>query len=173
MRLAINVEELTTRDLAIMFRDMQKMPASILRETIYTAILTALLAGEPDMPNNHSGHLGDILASALKRHDKVSTRFEEFLAYVDQMREAEGAILRENQFTIFIGDPETSRKINIIKELRQLTGQGLKESKDLMEDACTRTVTVTLLQGTDPQFRNKSVADMRTYGAVISTGWKL
>ena len=51
--------------------------------------------------------------------------------------------VRGDQLSIRISDPNY-RKIEAIKEVRHLSGMGLKESKDAVEDACFKDVTVSL-----------------------------
>ena len=52
--------------------------------------------------------------------------------------------VRGDQITIRTSDHELTRKIEAIKEVRYISGWGLKEAKDAVEAACSRDVTVTL-----------------------------
>ncbi len=51
---------------------------------------------------------------------------------------------RGDQITIRTSDHSLTRKIEAIKEVRHISGWGLKEAKDAVEAACHRDVVVTL-----------------------------
>lgn len=50
---------------------------------------------------------------------------------------------RGDQLSIRVSDPNY-RKIEAIKEIRHITGMGLKESKDAVEESVWKEVTITL-----------------------------
>ena len=52
--------------------------------------------------------------------------------------------VRGDQIIIRTTTDKLSRKIEAIKEVRHISGWGLKESKDAVEDACFKDVTVSL-----------------------------
>lgn len=52
--------------------------------------------------------------------------------------------VRSDQIVIRTTTDKLSRKIEAIKEVRHISGWGLKEAKDAVEDACFKDVTVSL-----------------------------
>ena len=56
------------------------------------------------------------------------------------------------------------KKINVIKEVRSMTGLGLKEAKDLTEAA----MPVTVLEGISEATAKRAVAELENAGALAS-----
>jgi large subunit ribosomal protein L7/L12 len=66
------------------------------------------------------------------------------------------------EFDVFLQDQGT-QKIQVIKEVRALTGLGLKEAKDLVESA-----PVAVLKGIDPATAEKAKAALEGAGAKVT-----
>ena len=71
------------------------------------------------------------------------------------------AAVEQTEFTVVLKEAGAN-KINVIKEIRQITGLGLKEAKDLVEGA-----PKTVKEGVNKEEANKIKAQLTAAGATV------
>lgn len=75
---------------------------------------------------------------------------------------APAAAQEKTEFTVALGSVSADKKLNVIKEVRALTGLGLKEAKDLVESA-----PVSVKEGVGKDEAEKMKAALEAAGAVV------
>ena len=110
----------------------QAIPSTKVTDRIRRASINWVLAMQKDLGQE----------VGMKCFDVMRETFGEELCGAVLFGIMEG--VRGDQITIRTSTQRLDRKIEAIKEVRHISGWGLKEAKDAVEDACFKDVVVTL-----------------------------
>jgi large subunit ribosomal protein L7/L12 len=97
------------------------------------------------------------LSRRLEEHWGVSASAPVATVAVESITQPE--VPPQEEFTVLLVGVSADKKINVIKEVRQITGLGLKEAKEFTESAGPNKVLKEFLTKTDADTLRQRMAD--------------